>query len=580
MLKNNLIKFFRLVYFEVLLILFGSFFYIRYIPHDLPIIRSDGKGYYDYLPALFIYNDLSFSFRGKEIEKYSADTSLNIPVNGRHVNKFTCGTAILSSPFFLIGHSWALASEKYQPNGYSKPYQQSVYIGALFYCCVGLVFMKLILLFYYKNMLWVRFTQILLLFSTHLYIFTFFESSFSHVFSFSLISIFLFLALKIEQQKVFTQRKYLILFSVVTGLILLVRPFNVLIILFLPFIFNGIHPVFKLILELFRKRKTDLLLSVFSFCIVVMIQPIIWYLQAGTLFPWTHSEEGFNFLHPAMWQTLFSFKKGLFIYTPALILSLFYVWVLISKKNYTTLIYFFGAFIILHYFISSWSCWWYAMSFGLRPYVDYLSLFGIAIFVTLIHARFWLKLLASGFVLFCALVNIIQTYQYTTYILHWESMTYDRYKKVFLHIEDQYKGFLWFDRNFNSPDKNNLLRAEDINKPETEIRKGEWLCIYTHETDLSTLHDARGINFVFDVTATINDPSIIFMKITDVQNQKGLLYQERFLFHLLEEYGTKKQVNYYGLLSEPFNNKIKIEFGFKKADNTVLFKPVRIEIYR
>lgn len=76
--------------------------------HWKGIVEADGKGYYAYLPAIFIYKDLNFGFFD-EIEKekyynknlyydYRADT------NGKTINKYYCGTALAELPFFLIAH--------------------------------------------------------------------------------------------------------------------------------------------------------------------------------------------------------------------------------------------------------------------------------------------------------------------------------------------------------------------------------------------------------------------------------------------------------------------------------------------
>lgn len=55
------------------------------------IIESDGKGYYAYLPAIFIYNDLNFGFFDKiEKEKYYDEFryyDYRSGANGKIINK-------------------------------------------------------------------------------------------------------------------------------------------------------------------------------------------------------------------------------------------------------------------------------------------------------------------------------------------------------------------------------------------------------------------------------------------------------------------------------------------------------------
>ncbi|MBP6392378.1 MAG: hypothetical protein KA352_15910, partial [Flavobacteriales bacterium] len=73
------------------------------------VLQSDAKGYYAYLPAVFIYNDLQFGFfeqmdRGKY---YNPDLlyEYRILFNGVSVNKYYCGMALAHAPFFLAAHT-------------------------------------------------------------------------------------------------------------------------------------------------------------------------------------------------------------------------------------------------------------------------------------------------------------------------------------------------------------------------------------------------------------------------------------------------------------------------------------------
>ena len=105
------------------------------------IIESDGKGYYAYLPAIFIYNDLNFGFFDEiEKEKYF-DENLYYDyrswAHGNVINKYYCGTALAESPFFLVAHSLAHLFDL-DADGYSKIYPVLISIAALFYLFVGL----------------------------------------------------------------------------------------------------------------------------------------------------------------------------------------------------------------------------------------------------------------------------------------------------------------------------------------------------------------------------------------------------------------------------------------------------------
>src|SRR5690606_17933089 len=62
------------------------------------IVDSDGKGYYAYLPAIFIYHDLSFGFyfkeENKEIRRYFDERFLT-QLGDKTVIKTYCGEALL-----------------------------------------------------------------------------------------------------------------------------------------------------------------------------------------------------------------------------------------------------------------------------------------------------------------------------------------------------------------------------------------------------------------------------------------------------------------------------------------------------
>ena len=66
------------------------------------VINGDGKGYYAYLPAIFIYHDLTFSFFDKQPDKFGYQYSNTFLLNHeeKNLNKYTCGEAILLLPFF------------------------------------------------------------------------------------------------------------------------------------------------------------------------------------------------------------------------------------------------------------------------------------------------------------------------------------------------------------------------------------------------------------------------------------------------------------------------------------------------
>jgi hypothetical protein len=117
------------------------------------IIEWDVVSYYSYLPATFIYKDISLEFT-KDTSKHYEQRHLfwyQKAPNGGRVIKMTMGMAILYSPFFLIAHTYASNSETYKPNGFSIPYEFMLCVSCLFYLFIGLNYLRKLLLFFIMN---------------------------------------------------------------------------------------------------------------------------------------------------------------------------------------------------------------------------------------------------------------------------------------------------------------------------------------------------------------------------------------------------------------------------------------------
>ena len=119
------------------------------------IINSDGKGYYAYLPAIFIYNDLDYKFvEYYEAKYYPSDRlvfkEFRYNWKGETVNKTFCGLAILWLPFFLIAHIFSLLTD-FKADGYSLPYQYAIGLATIVYLWLGLRALVSLLIKYGAN---------------------------------------------------------------------------------------------------------------------------------------------------------------------------------------------------------------------------------------------------------------------------------------------------------------------------------------------------------------------------------------------------------------------------------------------
>ena len=144
--KDVFLRVFSSEFFIILLVLL---IHLSILNNREANIRADGRGYYEYLPALFIYNDLSFSYRDtlKVDEKFIFPMdNIFVDYQGKKIDKYFLGLSVLWSPFFILVHTYGKISLNYAANRFSLPYQKAILIASLFYLWLGLYYLKRILL--------------------------------------------------------------------------------------------------------------------------------------------------------------------------------------------------------------------------------------------------------------------------------------------------------------------------------------------------------------------------------------------------------------------------------------------------
>ncbi len=400
--------------------------------HWKGVLEADAKGYYTYLPAAFIYTDANFSFFDEiEREKYYNKNwfyEYRSSHNGHVINKYYIGTAIAEAPFFLLAHAYTLLTEG-DADGYSKPYIMSVNLAALFYLLAGLYFLNQII----RNSIGNRIRWLLLaatVFGTNLFYYAIVEPGMSHVFSFAFVSFFLFSALKYRAHR---NSKWFLLLAFSLGMIAVIRPINILIVLALPFLFDSWKSFKEISIHTFKNWHI-LSLALLLFCLPILPQ-LIWYkIATGDFLVYAYAQEGFNFLDPNMINILFSYQKGLFLYTPFYALCLLGL-VSLFKQNRYHFYCWTVFFLVLTYILSSWWMWFYGGSFSSRVYVEYLPLFVVLLAWGYQELSKPLKTtVITASIVFTVLCQI-QTYQYRYYQIHWSEMTKEKYWDVFLRLD-------------------------------------------------------------------------------------------------------------------------------------------------
>jgi hypothetical protein len=439
---NVLNSIFRKYYIYELIVIFSFLFSLNNITGKTDeIIVADGIGYYDYLPSIFIHRDINRkgNLKSSPVNERINALDIYIDYKGQLLNKYSCGTAILELPFFYFNKTF---NTKGNESGYEKSYQKSVFYAAVFYLFLTLIFIRKLFILYNIRASVIFLSQLLLVLGTNTFFYAHFNASFSHIYSLFLISLFLFLA-----KQYFTTYKpfFFYLIFLVLGLIFLVRQINIIIVFSLPFISGSWSNFINGLKQLFLSKK-KFIIGTILFIAVISIQSLLWYLQVGEFIVYSYNNEGFDFLNPHLLDILFSYKKGLFVYTPMLLIPFILSFLLLYKRQYFLFFSFYFFFILLTYLLSSWWSWFYGCSFGLRAFIDFYPLFFLIFVISIKYLDKKIQVIIFFTQFSLIPINLIQTIQYNKYILHWINMDKESYWNIFLKTDKRFEGMLWNER--------------------------------------------------------------------------------------------------------------------------------------
>ena len=390
------------------------------------VVRSDVKGYYGYLQALFIRHDLGEERPVWEYVRYAGNGTLN---------KYFCGTSVMMAPWFLVGHAIALADPDAPRDGLSVHEMRALSVGAWCYLLIGLLALRALL----KRMGFaepaVAWTLIAIGLGTQLMQYGALQPGWSHVYSFCAVSLFLLASHRFGTG---SGAYWLVVASALLGLIILIRPVNALVALALPVVLgDALLPAHRAIV----RRPMMLVAAATVGAAIMFIQPLLWHAQTGLWLAYGYQGEGFHWNRPEIIKVLFGFRRGLFLWTPVLLLSMAGTcWLMMKDRIRGFGLLSYGA--VNTYVISAWWIWYYGSGFGSRVFVDHYPVLALPIaFVLRDASAGWLRI-ARGFIVACCALLLFQLWQYNTGILHPESMDREKYAFTFLRCDDSYRGAL------------------------------------------------------------------------------------------------------------------------------------------
>ena len=362
---------------------------------------SDALGYYVYLPAYFIHNDLNNLKQThhaglSRIDGYQAHPNLhtNEPIdygnttyiNGNQVIQYTMGVAMLNLPFFAVGHAIAHLGG-FTADGFSAPYLLAMYLANIFYILLGLwaLFWVLKPLVGHNIALW---SILSIAFVTNLFYFATYNAAMAHGYLFTLWAWLLYATPRLYQSFSY---KYAVLVGVCVGFIALIRPTEAVAI-FVPVLYGVTNWQSLKNRFIWALQNWSLVvLAIFVAFIVWTPQLCLWKAYTGKWLFYSYGQQGFNFLKPQILNGLFAFGNGWLVYTPIFLIAAWGAWYMYRQKNG-----FLGPLLVIFpitvYANYSWWCWQYINGFGSRPMIDIYALLAIPLALTLqkgIKLPFW-----------------------------------------------------------------------------------------------------------------------------------------------------------------------------------------------
>ncbi len=414
---------------------------------------SDVNQYYSYLPAAIIHGDLDFNF---------PNNYWLIPSpTGKKVPKGTAGMSIMYLPSFLVGHAVATMQDRYEVDGYSKPYTRANRLGSLLYVFLGVYLLFKSLLFF-GSRLAAYLSIIAVFFATNHFFYSTGLSEMPHAYLFFLFSFIIYQTIKWHDDKKKSRIYYL---ALVAGLCTLIRPTDGIMILF-PILY-GIKDKASFVEKknLLWAHRITLIKGGVLFFVPILPQLIFWKIQTGQFLFFSYGgEERFFFNNPQILKVLFSFRNGLFSYSPILLFAVAGLFLLRRTTHGKKVMLPIALILLVNlYLISSWWSWWFGGSFGMRAMVQYyplLSIGFVVLFDQLFKKKFLKIIVPVCVILFCTL-NIIQTSQYKRAIIHWEGMNSRVYKMVFFKFHFTPEESKWYNENITKIDGDKARKGDD-----------------------------------------------------------------------------------------------------------------------
>jgi len=398
----------------LLIILTGFFYYPKWEQKGTEATISwDVSGYYMYLPAAFIYKDLKqCNFRDEVMERYRPTPNFEQAFrheSGNFVMKYSCGQAILMSPFFFTGHLIAGISANYPADGFSYPYQISIGIGMLLYSLVGLWLVRKILLLYFSDTA-VAMTILALALGSNYFNYAAIDGAMTHSPLFTVYALLVYLTISFYRRHSIWKA---VAIGCLIGLATLTRPTEIISAL-IPLLWGiGNKKDLKERIRWIGQQSKYFITAALFTALIVSIQIAYWKIITGSWVVYSYQNEKFSFLKPHLKECFVGYRSGWLVYSPIMILSILgFVALYKKQKNLFWPVFIFC--FLFTYICFSWDIWWYGGSLGQRAMIQSYPMLAFpmaALIQWIFSGQAWLKIVTGIFIAFCIWFNLWLTHQ-------------------------------------------------------------------------------------------------------------------------------------------------------------------------
>lgn len=298
--------------------------------------KGDDAAYYSYLRSIYFDGDIDFYN-----EKGYAHSE-KILHSGYVFNHWAPGPAIFWTPFFFLGHLFAHLLKSsvldVSVDGYSFPYYISTAVGSILFSFTGIYLLSKLLCRFYERKI-AYFSSFIVFASTALVYFTFIRQRMAHSLEFMLVVIFLFLYIKVREQKY--DFKWMALWGTSIGALFLTRHTDITFL-----IIPALDFCYCLYVKWKAKTKSSYELKGYgyftaSFIITIVPLFIVWQILNGIPLPisWTqYPSHFFSFDFPGLVKKIYHFflggDWGVFISEPIWLIALPGLWLFIKKEPF------------------------------------------------------------------------------------------------------------------------------------------------------------------------------------------------------------------------------------------------------